>query len=36
MSKNGQSLKETLRSAFATGAILISLAIRFVIDFYVL
>jgi biopolymer transport protein ExbB len=36
MSKNGQSLKETLRSAFATGAILISLAIAFLIYFYVL
>jgi biopolymer transport protein ExbB len=36
MSKNGQSLKETLRSAFATGAILISLAIAFLIFFYVL
>jgi biopolymer transport protein ExbB len=36
MSKNGQSLKETLRSAFATGAILIALAIAFLIYFYVL
>jgi biopolymer transport protein ExbB len=36
MSKNGQSLKETLRSAFATGAILIALAIAFLIFFYVL
>ncbi len=36
MSKNGQSLKETLRSAFATGAILIALAISFLIYFYVL
>jgi biopolymer transport protein ExbB len=36
MSKNGQSLKETLRSAFATGAILISLAIAFLVYFYVL
>jgi len=31
MSKNGQSLKETLRSAFATGAILVALAIAFLI-----
>ena len=36
MSKNGQSLKETLRSAFATGAILIALAIAFLIFYYVL
>jgi biopolymer transport protein ExbB len=36
MSKNGLSLKETLRSAFATGAILIALAIAFLIYFYVL
>lgn len=36
MSKNGQSLKETLRSAFATGAILIALAIAFLIYFYIL
>jgi biopolymer transport protein ExbB len=36
MSKNGQSLKETLRSAFATGAILIALAIAFLIFFLVL
>ena len=36
MSKNGQSLKETLRSAFATGAILVALAIAFLIYFYVL
>lgn len=36
MSKNGQSLKETLRSAFATGAILVSLAIAFLTYFYVL
>lgn len=36
MSKNGQSLKEALRSAFATGAILIALAIAFLIYFYVL
>jgi biopolymer transport protein ExbB len=36
MSKNGQSLKETLRSAFATGAILIALAIAFLIYYYVL
>jgi len=36
MSKNGQSLKETLRSAFATGAILIALAIAFLIYFLVL
>ncbi len=36
MSKNGQSLKETLRSAFATGAILIALAISFLIYIYVL
>lgn len=36
MSKNGQSLKETLRSAFATGAILIALAIACLIYFYVL
>ncbi|MFA5971088.1 MAG: MotA/TolQ/ExbB proton channel family protein [Lentimicrobiaceae bacterium] len=36
MSKNGQSLKETLRSAFAAGAILIALAIAFLIYFYVL
>ena len=36
MSKNGQSLKETLRSAFATGAILIALVIAFLIFFYVL
>lgn len=36
MSKNGQSLKETLRSAFATGVILIALAIAFLIFYYVL
>ena len=36
MSKNGQSLKETLRSAFATGAILVAIAIAFLIYFYVL
>jgi biopolymer transport protein ExbB len=36
MSKNGQSLKEALRSAFATGAILIALAIAFLIYYYVL
>jgi biopolymer transport protein ExbB len=36
MSKNGQSLKDALRSAFATGAILIALAIAFLIYFYVL
>jgi len=36
MSKNGQSLKEVFRSAFATGAILIALAIAFLIYFYVL
>jgi biopolymer transport protein ExbB len=36
MSKNGQSLKETLRSAFATGAILIALVIAFLIFFLVL
>ncbi len=36
MSKNGQSLKETLRSAFATGSIIIALAIAFLIYFYVL
>ncbi len=36
MSKNGQSLKETLRSAFATGAILIALAVAFLIFYYVL
>jgi biopolymer transport protein ExbB len=36
MSKNGQSLKEALRSAFATGAILIALAIAFLIYFLVL
>ena len=37
MSKNGQSLKEALlRSAFATGAILIALAIAFLIYIFVL
>ena len=36
MSKNGQSLKEALRSAFATGSILIALGIAFLIYYYVL
>jgi biopolymer transport protein ExbB len=36
MSKNGQTLKEALQSAFATGAILIALAIAFVVYYYVL
>ena len=36
MSKNGQSLKEAISSAFATGAILIALAIAFLIYYYVL
>jgi len=36
MSKNGQSLKEALRSAFATGSILIALAIAFLIYYLVL
>lgn len=36
MSKNGQSLSETLRSAFATGSILIALAIAFLIYYLVL
>ena len=36
MSKKGQSLAEALRSAFATGAILIALAVAFVIYYYVL
>ncbi|MEI6059195.1 MAG: MotA/TolQ/ExbB proton channel family protein [Bacteroidota bacterium] len=36
MSKNGQSLKETLRSAFATGAILIALAVAFLVYYFVL
>jgi biopolymer transport protein ExbB len=36
MSKNGQSLKEALRSAFASGAILIALAIAFLVYYLVL
>jgi biopolymer transport protein ExbB len=36
MSKNGQSLKEALQSAFATGTILIALAIAFLVYFFVL
>jgi biopolymer transport protein ExbB len=36
MSKNGQSLKDALRSAFATGSILIALAIAFLIYYLVL
>jgi biopolymer transport protein ExbB len=36
MSKNGQSLKEVFRSAFATGTILIALAIAFLLYYYVL
>ncbi len=36
MSKNGQSLKEVFRSAFATGVILIALAIAFLLYYYVL
>jgi biopolymer transport protein ExbB len=36
MSKNGQSLKEALRSAFATGSILIALAIAFLLYYTVL
>lgn len=36
MSKNGQTLKEALRSAFAAGVILIALAISFLLYYYVL
>jgi len=36
MSKNGQTLKEALRSAFAAVVILIALAIAFLVYFYVL
>jgi biopolymer transport protein ExbB len=36
MGKNGQTLKEALQSAFATGAILIALAISFLLYYYVL
>jgi biopolymer transport protein ExbB len=36
MSKNGQTLKEALQSAFATGVILIALIIAFLIYFFVL
>jgi biopolymer transport protein ExbB len=36
MSKNGQSLKDALRSAFATGSILIALAIAYLIYYSVL
>lgn len=36
MSKKGQSLAEAVRSVFATGAILVALAVAFVIYYYVL